>query len=86
MHVLSVLVSIVLAIDFAFATIRVVRAARRRRIADASGKTATEPWGIYIFRLIRGVAAPVGVLLLLVVGFWAIVHFGPLRPIHEWFN
>jgi hypothetical protein len=21
---------------------------------------------------------------LIVFGFWAIIHFGPLRPVHEW--
>jgi hypothetical protein len=23
---------------------------------------------------------------LIIFGFWAIVHFGPLRPVHEWFR
>jgi uncharacterized membrane protein SirB2 len=26
----------------------------------------------------------VGAWLLIVGGFWAIIHFGPLRPVHEW--
>jgi hypothetical protein len=26
----------------------------------------------------------VGVWVLIIGGFWAIVHFGPLRPVHEW--
>jgi hypothetical protein len=25
-----------------------------------------------------------GVWVLIIGGFWAIVHFGPLRPVHEW--
>jgi hypothetical protein len=25
-----------------------------------------------------------GVRVLIIGGFWAIVHFGPLRPVHEW--
>jgi hypothetical protein len=24
------------------------------------------------------------VYALIIFGFWAIVHFGPLRPVHEW--
>jgi hypothetical protein len=25
-----------------------------------------------------------GVWVLIIGGFWAIIHFGPLRPVHEW--
>jgi hypothetical protein len=25
-----------------------------------------------------------GVYALIIGGFWAIIHFGPLRPVHEW--
>ena len=25
-----------------------------------------------------------GVWLLIIGGFWAIIEFGPLRPVHEW--
>jgi len=32
----------------------------------------------------RRVFVHVGVWVLIVGGFWAIVHFGPLRPVHEW--
>ena len=32
----------------------------------------------------RRVLLHVGIWALIVGGFWAIVHFGPLRPVHEW--
>jgi len=32
----------------------------------------------------RRISIHVGVWVLIIGGFWAIVHFGPLRPVHEW--
>jgi hypothetical protein len=32
----------------------------------------------------RGILLHLGVWVLIIGGFWAIVHFGPLRPVHEW--
>jgi hypothetical protein len=32
----------------------------------------------------RRVLIHLAVFVLIIVGFWAIVHFGPLRPVHEW--
>jgi hypothetical protein len=32
----------------------------------------------------RRVLVHLGVWVLIIGGFWAIVHFGPLRPVHEW--
>lgn len=32
----------------------------------------------------RRIFLHVGVLVIIVGGFFAIVHFGPLRPVHEW--
>jgi hypothetical protein len=32
----------------------------------------------------RRVLLHLGVWVLIIGGFWAIVHFGPLRPVHEW--
>lgn len=34
----------------------------------------------------RRVLLHVGVWVLIFGGFWAIIHFGPLRPVHEWFR
>jgi hypothetical protein len=32
----------------------------------------------------RRLALNLLILAVIVGGFWAIVHFGPLRPVHEW--
>ena len=32
----------------------------------------------------RRVWLHLGVYALIIGGFWVIVHFGPLRPVHEW--
>jgi hypothetical protein len=32
----------------------------------------------------RRILLHVGVWVLIIGGFWAIIHFGPLRPVHEW--
>jgi len=32
----------------------------------------------------RRILLHLGVWVLMIGGFWAIVHFGPLRPVHEW--
>jgi hypothetical protein len=32
----------------------------------------------------RRVLVHLGVWVLIIGGFWTIVHFGPLRPVHEW--
>ena len=39
-----------------------------------------EPAAVYRRRLLLHL----GVGVLIIGGFWAIVHFGPLRPVHEW--
>jgi nitrate reductase gamma subunit len=32
----------------------------------------------------RRISLHVGVWVLVIGGFWALLHFGPLRPVHEW--
>jgi hypothetical protein len=32
----------------------------------------------------RRILLHLGVWALIIGGFWAIIHFGPLRPVHEW--
>jgi hypothetical protein len=32
----------------------------------------------------RRILLHLGVYVLIIGGFWAIIHFGPLRPVHEW--
>jgi uncharacterized membrane protein SirB2 len=34
----------------------------------------------------RRILMHVSLWVLVFGGFWAIVHFGPLRPVHEWFR
>jgi hypothetical protein len=32
----------------------------------------------------RRISIHLAVLVVIIGGFWAIIHFGPLRPVHEW--
>lgn len=32
----------------------------------------------------RRIVIHLAVYVLIIFGFWAIIHFGPLRPVHEW--
>jgi hypothetical protein len=32
----------------------------------------------------RRIWVHLGVWVLIIGGLWAIIHFGPLRPVHEW--
>jgi hypothetical protein len=34
----------------------------------------------------RRILLHLGMWVLIIGGLWAIVHFGPLRPVHEWFR
>jgi hypothetical protein len=34
----------------------------------------------------RRILLHLGMWVLIIGGFWAIVLFGPLRPVHEWFR
>ncbi len=47
-----------------------------RRTAGSTGLKASAAW--------RRILLHVGVWMLIIGGFWAIIHFGPLRPVHEW--
>ncbi len=49
----------------------------RRKVGGDGPK---EPVAVYRRRLLLHL----GVGVLIIGGFWAIVHFGPLRPVHEW--
>jgi hypothetical protein len=64
----------------------VTRTFRRRRTFSPSGSTSVEVMSDYWRRIARSVGPHLLVWVVLIGGFWAIVHFGPLRPIHEWFN
>jgi hypothetical protein len=51
----------------------------RRKGGEGKSK---EPAAVWRRRLLL----QLGVGVLIVGGFWAIVHFGPLRPVHEWLS
>jgi hypothetical protein len=84
MHIVSAIIAVLVVLDIFFGTIRFLRAIRRQRTADASGAVVLEPLGHYAGRLLRIIMPPVLILAVLVLGFLAIVNFGPLKPIHEW--
>jgi uncharacterized BrkB/YihY/UPF0761 family membrane protein len=49
----------------------------RRNAGSNGAKESTVAYRRWIF-------VRLGMLVLIIGGFWAIVHFGPLRPVHEW--
>jgi fatty acid desaturase len=57
---------------------------RRRDVIDPTGTRIYETSASYFARIREAAVALLLVCLLLIVFFWAIVHFGPLRPVHEW--
>jgi hypothetical protein len=81
--ILSGIVTFLIALDVFFT---VIRTFRRRRIGDPSGIASLETRSQYWRRVALSIAPHVVVCGILIGGFWAIVHFGPLRPVHEWFT
>jgi hypothetical protein len=63
-----------------------IRTFRKRMVADGGGGLVAET----PTSRARRIAWTLGPHILgwgLVIGcFWAIVHFGPLKPVHEWFQ
>jgi hypothetical protein len=49
---------------------------RRRLVGSGLKESRVIHW--------RRIFIHVAVLALIIGGFWAIIHFGPLRPVHEW--
>jgi|HubBroStandDraft_4_1064222.scaffolds.fasta_scaffold94976_5 hypothetical protein len=84
MHIVGTIVGVLVAIDLFFGTVRILRATRRQRAVDPSGASVIETAAHYSRRMLRAIMPPVLILVVLVLGFLAIVHFGPLKPIHEW--
>jgi len=83
-HILAIVLVILVLLDLAVGALHLARAARRRRSIDAFGVASFESIPTYLQRLMHAAAPSVLVLVALAACLWAIVHFGPLKPIHEW--
>ena len=80
-HLLGALVSVLVALDVWFT---LTGTFRRRRITDESGSVSFEPTPMYWRRVARSAGRHIIIVWMLLIGcFWAIIHFGPLRPVHE---
>ena len=84
-QILTVVLAVLAAVDLVVGTFKFARSMRRQKVADAFGALSTESPPAYFRRLWRGVAPYLLLLAVLVLGFLAILRFGPLKPIHEWF-
>lgn len=80
---LSALLGVLVALDVWFT---LTRTFRRRRIVDKSGAIVLESALMYWRRVARSAGPHIVVWGVLIGGFWAIIRFGPLRPVHEWFT
>jgi hypothetical protein len=85
LHILAIVLAPLVLLDLAFGAVRLARALRRRSSVDALGAASFESVPAYLGRLVHAAAPPALILGMLVLCLWAIVHFGPLKPIHEWF-
>lgn len=83
-HIVGATIAMLAALDIGLGTASIARALRRRRIVDPAGGGELETSRAYVARLVRAVAPHALILALLVLGFLALLHFGPLKPIHEW--
>jgi hypothetical protein len=81
--ILDAVVGLLLALDVWFT---LARTFRRRTVAGLSGAASVETTSTYWRRIARSLGPHILVWAALIGGFWAIVHFGPLRPVHEWFT
>ena len=77
---MGVIISVAICIFFLLDVISIVAEVFGRRTVGSNGlkEQAT------VYR--RRILLHLGMWVLIVGGFWAIVHFGPLRPVHEWFR
>jgi hypothetical protein len=85
LHILAIVLAPLVLLDLVFGAVRLARVIRRRGSVDARGVASVESVPTYLGRLAHAAAPPALILGILVLCFWAIVHFGPLKPIHEWF-
>jgi hypothetical protein len=75
---MGVIISVAICIFFLLDVISIVAEVFGRRTVGSNG--LKEPATVYRRRILLHL----GMWVLIIGGFWAIVHFGPLRPVHEW--
>jgi hypothetical protein len=75
---MSVILGVEICIFFLLDIISVVGEMLGRRTVSAHGAKAPN------FAQRRRIWLHFGAYVLIIGGFWAIMHFGPLRPVHEW--
>ena len=80
MHVIGVVFSMFVIFDVVFTLAQVFR--KRSVTVDGARESAGAHWR----RVARTMSPHLVVWGLIIGAFWAIVHFGPLRPVHEWFR
>jgi hypothetical protein len=78
---MSVIIGVAICIFFLLDVMSIVAEVFGRRTVGSNG--LKEPATVYRRRRIL---LHLGIWVLIIGGFWAIVHFGPLRPVHEWFR
>jgi hypothetical protein len=81
MYVLTILAS---RLAIACVVFAVALLFRRRALVSPTGARTCETSASYFARIRKAAVAVALACMLLVAVFWAIVHFGPLRPVHEW--
>jgi hypothetical protein len=83
MAIVSLIFTAFLVTDVLFTTIRFFR---RRRLTNADGTTTVETKRARRGRVLGKIGLHLLAWTLLVGIFLAILYFGPLRPVHEWFT
>jgi hypothetical protein len=77
---MSVIIGVATCIFLLLDLISIVTEVFGRRTVASNG--LKQPATVYR----RRIHLHLGMWVLIIGGFWAIVHFGPLRPVHEWFR
>jgi len=84
MHILGIALAVFVALDALYTMVRLLRAARRQQTTGSSDAVIIEAGPEYALRMVRAALPGILILLTLVLAYLAVVHFGPLKPIHEW--
>ncbi|MFO1466388.1 MAG: hypothetical protein U1F35_08110 [Steroidobacteraceae bacterium] len=81
-HLIGAAIAFLALLDVAITLIEWVRSFRRRRHAAPDGTGRAEPPSDYLRRIAPGII----VLLLGFILYGLFQRFGPLKPVHEWFQ